>query len=131
MAALALALATALPAAGQSRLSPQGLTATQTAPDRITVGWRPEAAERHYWCAAASLATAQGVPQTARLARLDRPARFTDPQFSTDPADVTAAGADRFGRAATGLFTFPAGNSLSVGFAASLCDLDHIMLAED
>ena len=127
---VAAAVAT-LPAAAQSRLSPQGLLATQTAPDRITVGWRPDAAEQHYWCAAAALAAAQGASRTTRLARLDRPARFTDPQFSTDPADVTSGGSDRQGRSATGLYTFPRGNSLTVGFAASLCDLDHIALAED
>jgi len=128
---LVAAMIATLPAAAQSRLSPQGLLATQTAPGRITVGWRPGAAERHYWCAAAALATAQGVPQTARLARLDRPARFTDPQFSTDPADVATGGSDRQGRSATGLYSFPRGNSLTVGFAGSLCDLDHIELAED
>jgi hypothetical protein len=133
LAVAALALTAGLPTgtAAQSRLSAQGLKATMTASDRITVRWRPGMAQRHYWCAAAELATAQGMPQTTRLARLDTPARFTDPVFSTDPADVTASGSDSLGRSATGLFSFPRGNSLTVGFAASLCDLDHIMLAVD
>lgn len=119
------------PAAAQSRLSAQGLTATATAPGRITVGWRPTATQQAYWCAAAELATAQGLAQTARLARLDEPARFTDPQFSTDPADLRDGGTDRLGRSATGLYTFPRGNSLTVGFAASLCDQDHLAFADD
>lgn len=126
----ALSLPAAGPAAAQSWLSAQGLTVT-AAGTTIAVGWRPEAGEQHYWCAAGAFATAQGVAQTARLARLDTPARFTDPTFSTDPADIRAGGADRWGKSATGMYTFPRGNSLTVGFAASLCDQDHITLTGD
>jgi hypothetical protein len=126
-----MSVAAAAPGLAQSWLSAQGLTVTAAGPDRIAVGWRPEAGERHYWCAAGAFATAQGVAQTARLARLDTPARFTDPTFSTDPADIRAGGADRWGKSATGMYTFPRGNSLTVGFAASLCDQDHITLADD
>ncbi|MCU0908029.1 MAG: hypothetical protein MUF73_11395 [Rhodobacteraceae bacterium] len=124
-------LVPAAPAMAQTRLSADGLTATLSAPGRITVGWRPATGQRHYWCAAAALATAQGVPQTARMARLDTPARFTDAQFSTDPADLQMGGSDRFGRPATGLFSFPRGNSLTVGFAASLCDLDQALVRNE
>lgn len=139
LAACVLALGIVVPGAGsgagaalaQSRLTAQGLTATVTEPGRITVAWRPAVDPHHYWCAAAELATAQGMAQTARLARLDVPARFTDAVFSTDPADQTDEGADRLGRSATGLYTFPRGNSLTIGMAASFCALDHIMLADD
>jgi ABC-type Fe3+ transport system permease subunit len=133
-AAVLAALMTVVTAAqvqAQSWLSAQGLTVSAAGPDRIAVGWRPEATEQHYWCAVGAFATAQGLSQTARLARLDTPARFTDPTFSTDPADLREGGSDRLGRSATGLFTFPRGNSLTVGFAASLCDLDHRALADD
>jgi hypothetical protein len=130
-AILAVSAALAAPAAAQSRLSDQGLIATRTGPDRITVGWRPSTPERHYWCAAAAFATAQGVAQTTRLARLDTPARRTDAEFSTDPADVTSGGGDRLGRSDTGLYSFPRGNSLTVGFAVSLCDLDHVRIITD
>lgn len=130
-AALALAMSHPGPAQAQSHLSPRDLAATLTAPGRISVDWRPGVPQRHYWCAAAAFATAQGVSQTTRLARLDTPARFTDPQFSTDPADLAAGGGDSLGRSATGLYSFPRGNSLTVGFAASLCDLDHLLRIED
>ncbi len=126
-----MTVATAAPGLAQTWLSAQGLTVSAAGPDRIAVGWRPGASEQHYWCAAGAFATAQGLSQTARLARLDAPARFTDPTFSTDPADLRQGGSDRLGRSATGLFTFPRGNSLTVGFAVSLCDLDHRALADD
>jgi hypothetical protein len=131
VAALVLALPLATPGAAQSRLSEQGIRATATAPGQITVAWHPGAPQRQYWCAAAALAAAQGLPQTTRLARLDVPARFTDAQFSTDPADVAAGGGDSLGRSATGLYSFPRGNSLTIGFATSLCDLDHILSRDD
>ena len=126
-----MTVVTAAQVQAQSWLSAQGLTVSAAGPDRIAVGWRPEATEQHYWCAAGAFATAQGLSQTARLARLDTPARFIDPTFSTDPTDLREGGSDRLGRSATGLFTFPRGNSLTVGFATSLCDLDHRALADD